>query len=90
MLEKQKKVPKWSHPIVHKTNKRMDKFYNYHKDHGLNTEGCWQLKYLIADMINEGKLKEYLLTPTTSQQSETPRARKQDDEVEDRDRNLQP
>lgn len=27
---------------------------------GHDIEACWQLKYLIANMINEGKLKEYL------------------------------
>lgn len=32
MLEKQNKVLKRPHPIVHKTNKGMNKFCNYHKN----------------------------------------------------------
>lgn len=65
----------------------MNKFYNYHKDRGRDTEGCWQLKYLIMDMMNDGKLKDYLLKMIAGQQSENPRARKQEDEAKDRDIN---
>lgn len=32
MLRKQNKVSKWSHPIIHNTNKGMDKFCQYLKD----------------------------------------------------------
>ncbi|XP_057484637.1 uncharacterized protein LOC130771015 [Actinidia eriantha] len=52
---------KWTGKI--KTNplrRNKNKYCEFHRDHGHNTEDCFQLKEQIADLIKRGYLKKYV------------------------------
>ena len=58
---KNKDFIKWPRKI--KTNpirRNKNKYYEFHKDHGHNTEDCFQLKAQITDLIKKGYLRKYL------------------------------
>ncbi|GFZ00941.1 hypothetical protein Acr_14g0005760 [Actinidia rufa] len=38
----------------------MNKYCEFHRDHGHNTEDCFQLKEQIADLIKRGYLRKYV------------------------------
>ena len=48
--------PLHSSPNVHDKNK----YYRFHKDHGHNTEDCRDLKELVEELIQKGKLQKYV------------------------------
>ena len=53
---------KW--PTKIKTNplrRNKNKYCEFHRDHGHNTEDCFQLKEQIADLIKRGYLKNYVI-----------------------------
>ncbi|GFS42455.1 hypothetical protein Acr_00g0079950 [Actinidia rufa] len=39
-----------------------NKYCEFHRDHGHNTEDCFQLKEQIADLIKRGYLRKYIVT----------------------------
>lgn len=45
---------------THDYKKNGDKYCDYHKDKGHNTEECYHLKKLIEKMVKEGELKQYI------------------------------
>ena len=58
---KNKDFVKWPGKI--KTNpfwKNKNKYCKFHKDHGHNTEDCFQLKEQIADLIKRGYLRKFV------------------------------
>ena len=59
---KNEKFVKWSGRI--KTNpfrRNKNKYCEFHKDHGYNTEDCFQLKEQIADLMKRGYLRKYVV-----------------------------
>ena len=40
--------------------KNKNKYYDFYRDHGHNTEDCFQLKKQIADLIKRGYLEKYV------------------------------
>ncbi|GFZ10874.1 hypothetical protein Acr_22g0002720 [Actinidia rufa] len=58
---KHKKFIKWPRKIKTDPQKRnRNKYYEFHRDHGHNTEDCFQLKEQIADLIKRGYLRKYI------------------------------
>ncbi|XP_026436186.1 uncharacterized protein LOC113334055 [Papaver somniferum] len=47
-------------PAETRDKRDKNKYYNYHKDVGHNTENCRALKIQVQRMINAGKLQEYV------------------------------
>lgn len=39
-----------------------NKYYEYHRDHGRDTEDCRQLKYEIENLIQKGQHNKYVGT----------------------------
>ncbi|GAV60338.1 hypothetical protein CFOL_v3_03869, partial [Cephalotus follicularis] len=37
-----------------------EKYYRYYRDHGHDTDECWQLKNQIEDLIHKGYLRKYV------------------------------
>ncbi|GAV61709.1 hypothetical protein CFOL_v3_05235, partial [Cephalotus follicularis] len=60
-VEKDKLPIQWSAPMRSSAEKRnLDKFCQYHCDHGHGTEECKQLKNQIEDLIRKGHLMKYV------------------------------
>ncbi|GFY88915.1 hypothetical protein Acr_06g0008550 [Actinidia rufa] len=54
---------KWPGKINTDPQKRnQNKYCEFHRDHGHNTEDCFQLKEQIADLIKRGYLRKYVVT----------------------------
>ncbi|XP_077228277.1 uncharacterized protein LOC143861229 [Tasmannia lanceolata] len=52
---------KWPTPMISKGNKRdKSKYCRFHRDHGHDTDNCWQLKEEIEQLISRGYLKKYV------------------------------
>ena len=52
---------KWPRPLHSSPNVRdKNKYYRFHKDHGHNTEDCRDLKELVEELIQKGKLQKYV------------------------------
>ena len=52
---------KWPRPLHLSPNVRdKNKYYRFHKDHGHNTEDCRDLKELVEELIQKGKLQKYV------------------------------
>ncbi|GFS40630.1 hypothetical protein Acr_00g0069590 [Actinidia rufa] len=45
---------------LHLALKNKNKYCEFHRDHGHNTEDCFQLKEQIADLIKKGYLRKYV------------------------------
>ncbi|GFS34947.1 hypothetical protein Acr_00g0036930 [Actinidia rufa] len=59
---KTKEFVKWTDKIKTKPLKRnKNKYCKFYKDHGHNTEDCFQLKEHIADLIKRGYLRKYVV-----------------------------
>ena len=59
---KNEKFGKWLRKIKTSPNKRNNnKYYEFHRDHGHNTEDYFQLKEQIADLIKRGYLRKYVV-----------------------------
>ena len=49
---------KWLEKMKGDSNKRnKNKYYCFHRDHGHNTDECYDLKYQIGNLIRQGKLR---------------------------------
>ncbi|GFY95417.1 hypothetical protein Acr_10g0008020 [Actinidia rufa] len=60
---KHEEFVKWPGKIKTDPQKRnRNKYYKFHRDHGHNTEDCFQLKEQIADLIKRGYLRKYVIT----------------------------
>ncbi|XP_057503492.1 uncharacterized protein LOC130787039 [Actinidia eriantha] len=60
---KHEKFIKWPGKIKTDPQKRnRNKYYEFHRDHGYNTEDCFQLKEQIANLIKRGYLRKYVAT----------------------------
>ncbi|GFZ17391.1 hypothetical protein Acr_26g0006610 [Actinidia rufa] len=58
---KHEKFVKWPGKIKIDPQKRnRNKYCEFHRDHGHNTEDCFQLKEQIADLIKRGYLRKYV------------------------------
>ncbi|GFZ00651.1 hypothetical protein Acr_14g0002860 [Actinidia rufa] len=58
---KHKEFIKWPGKIKTDPQKRnRNKYCEFHRDHGHNTEDCFQLKEQIADLIKRGYLRKYI------------------------------
>ncbi|GFZ13609.1 hypothetical protein Acr_23g0019940 [Actinidia rufa] len=58
---KHEEFVKWPGKIKTDPLKRnMNKYCEFHRDHGHNTEDCFQLKEQIADLIKRGYLRKYV------------------------------
>ncbi|XP_077222109.1 uncharacterized protein LOC143855948 [Tasmannia lanceolata] len=56
---------KWPTPMISKGNRRdKSKYCWFHRDHGHNTDDCWQLKEEIEQLISRGYLKKYVRSDT--------------------------
>ena len=58
------KRPRLLHSSPHVRDKK--KYYRFHKDHNHNTEDCRNLKEQIEELIQRGKLQEYVKKGETS------------------------
>ncbi|GFY89059.1 hypothetical protein Acr_06g0009990 [Actinidia rufa] len=60
---KHEEFVKWPGKIKTDPQKRnRNKYCEFHRDHGHNTEDCFQLKEQIADLIKRGYLRKYVVT----------------------------
>ncbi|GFY93431.1 hypothetical protein Acr_08g0018270 [Actinidia rufa] len=60
---KHEEFVKWPGKIKTDPQKRnRNKYCEFHRDHGHNTENCFQLKEQIADLIKRGYLRKYVAT----------------------------
>ncbi|GFZ10155.1 hypothetical protein Acr_21g0007540 [Actinidia rufa] len=58
---KHEEFVKWPGKIKTDPQKRnRNKYCEFHRDHGHNTENCFQLREQIADLIKEGYLRKYI------------------------------
>ncbi|GFY87157.1 hypothetical protein Acr_05g0007960 [Actinidia rufa] len=58
---KHEEFVKWPRKIKTDPQKRnRNKYCEFHRDHGHNTEDCFQLKEQIADLIKRGYLRKYV------------------------------
>ncbi|XP_077217565.1 uncharacterized protein LOC143851939 [Tasmannia lanceolata] len=56
--------------MISKGNRRdPSKYCRFHKDHGHDTDDCWQLKEEIEQLISRGYLKKYIRTDNRNQES---------------------
>ena len=52
---------KWPRPLYSSLNVHdKNKYCQFHKDHGHNTEDCRDLKEQIEELIRKGKLQKYV------------------------------
>ena len=52
---------KWPEKMKGDPNKRnKNKYYCFHRDHGHNTDECYDLKYQIENLIRQGKLRNFV------------------------------
>ena len=52
---------KWPEKMRGDPNKRnRNKYYRFHKDHGHDTDECYNLKQHIENLIRQGKLRNFL------------------------------
>ena len=52
---------KWPGRLATNPNKRVrDKYCRFHRDHGHNTEECYDLKRQIEELIKQGKLQRFV------------------------------
>ncbi|GFY98634.1 hypothetical protein Acr_13g0000350 [Actinidia rufa] len=59
---KHEEFVKWPEKIKTDPQKRnRNKYCEFHRDHGHNTEDCFQLKEQIADLIKRGYLRKYVV-----------------------------
>ncbi|XP_077219670.1 uncharacterized protein LOC143853841 [Tasmannia lanceolata] len=64
---------RWSTRMISKGNKRdKSKYCKFHRDHGHDTDECWQLKEEIELLINRGYLKRYVKSNGKRAQGEKP------------------
>ncbi|XP_077221942.1 uncharacterized protein LOC143855757 [Tasmannia lanceolata] len=64
--------------MISKGNRRdPSKYCRFHKDHGHDTDECWQLKEEIEQLIDRGYLKKYIRTDGRKQEhrEKSPRGR---------------
>ncbi|GFS41820.1 hypothetical protein Acr_00g0076520 [Actinidia rufa] len=60
---KHEEFVKWPRKIkTDPQKKNRNKYCEFHRDHGHNTEDCFQLKEQIADLIKRGYLRKYVAT----------------------------
>ena len=52
---------KWPEKMKGDPNKRnRNKYYRFHRDHGHDTDECFDLKQQVENLIRQGKLKSFL------------------------------
>ncbi|GFY98091.1 hypothetical protein Acr_12g0006320 [Actinidia rufa] len=62
VLSEHEEFVKWPGKIKTDPQKRnRNKYCEFHRDHGHNTEDCFQLKEQIADLIKRGYLRKYII-----------------------------
>ena len=76
---------KWPGKLLTNPDRRAkDKYCRFHRDHGLNTENCYDLKRQIKELIKQGKLQRFV--ERDPREGRPPQARPQRPPVEDRPR----
>uniref|UniRef100_A0A2N9E2N4 RNase H type-1 domain-containing protein n=1 Tax=Fagus sylvatica TaxID=28930 RepID=A0A2N9E2N4_FAGSY len=67
---------KWPGKLLTDPDKRpRDKYCRFHRDHGHNTEDCYDLKRQIEELIKQGKLQRFIEKGGTSRSSRKAYAR---------------
>uniref|UniRef100_A0A2N9EKU0 Uncharacterized protein n=1 Tax=Fagus sylvatica TaxID=28930 RepID=A0A2N9EKU0_FAGSY len=67
---------KWPGKLLTDPDKRpRDKYCRFHRDHGHNTENCYDLKRQIEELIKQGKLQRFIEKGGTSRSSRKAYAR---------------
>ena len=51
---------KWPEKMKGDPNKRNKNKYCFHKDHGHDTDACYDLKQQIENLIRQGKLRHFV------------------------------
>jgi hypothetical protein len=73
---------KWPGKLLTNPDRRAkDKYCRFHKDHGHNTENCYDLKRQIEELIKQGKLQRFV--ERDQREGRPPQARPQRPPVED-------
>uniref|UniRef100_A0A2N9F216 Uncharacterized protein n=1 Tax=Fagus sylvatica TaxID=28930 RepID=A0A2N9F216_FAGSY len=76
---------KWPGKLLKNPNRRAkDKYCHFHRDHGHNTENCYDLKRQIEELIKQGKLQRFV--ERDQREGRPPQARPQRPPVEDHPR----
>ncbi|WP_271039623.1 reverse transcriptase domain-containing protein [Agrobacterium sp. ST15.13.040] len=70
--------------------KNAKKFCQFHRDHGHDTEDCFQLKKYIESLIKQGQLRKYLRMPSPKGRKEEEERAENEDYDSDRRRNRSP
>uniref|UniRef100_A0A2N9FPT8 Reverse transcriptase domain-containing protein n=1 Tax=Fagus sylvatica TaxID=28930 RepID=A0A2N9FPT8_FAGSY len=76
---------RWPGKLLTNPDKRAkDKYCRFHRDHGHNTDDCYDLKRQIEELIKQGKLQRFV--ERDQREGRPPQARPQRPPVEDRPR----
>uniref|UniRef100_A0A2N9ECS2 RNase H type-1 domain-containing protein n=1 Tax=Fagus sylvatica TaxID=28930 RepID=A0A2N9ECS2_FAGSY len=76
---------RWPGKLLTNPDRRAkDKYCRFHRDHGHNTEDCYDLKRQIEELIKQGKLQRFV--ERDQREGRPPQARPQRPPVEDRPR----
>uniref|UniRef100_A0A2N9FJJ2 Uncharacterized protein n=1 Tax=Fagus sylvatica TaxID=28930 RepID=A0A2N9FJJ2_FAGSY len=76
---------RWPRKLLTNPDRRAkDKYCRFHRDHGHNTEDCYDLKRQIEELIKQGKLQRFV--ERDQREGRPPQARPQRPPVEDRPR----
>jgi hypothetical protein len=76
---------RWPGKLLTNPDRRAkDKYCRFHRDHGHNTEDCYDLKRQIEELIKQGKLQRFV--ERDQREGRPPQARPQRPLVEDRPR----
>ncbi|MHC6132814.1 retropepsin-like aspartic protease, partial [Serratia marcescens] len=57
---KDKEYLRWPRPMGPKARRNESKYCKYHRDRGHDTEDCWDLKREIENLIQRGRLSDYV------------------------------
>ncbi|WP_248786428.1 hypothetical protein, partial [Escherichia coli] len=89
-LERQVTQVQRPRAMTAENRKNMKKFCQFHRDHGHDTEDCFQLKKYIESLIKQGQLRQYPRMPSPKGRKEEEGKPDDEDYDSDRRRNRSP